>query len=820
MWISKMTNRYDSLAQAIDYYYDEPEKFGENETKKIIGTTLLIGSAWLAYASWANSTSNQSYWILDIISSSEDIEKSMKKGEVKKVVSTPVDYSKDKFKDTTNRVWSFVENLKTTFSIWHSTTLAQPQPLTKEKIKNYIDLDSDENKSNTPHDFWAKVPNLENTVVTSPKFWVKYTPWKGVAIDGKLFASLAPSLYKGNRVIIFDVRNLEKNNNYYKYIFWPGSAWYEENCTRYAGSRIWYNLNIRIWGWSQVASNLINNSQGQVERWKFFRIKMDELKKIQPGAIISTKWNWKTTFDHVKLVEYVDYENEIVYTSGMNEWDIYDYKTYKSATHSWKISLQKLTFSELRSERPIIAMPSVDAKLKWSSRTVLENFVESWKEYDLVNNSWSEIQVSVQTTPQQTSPQVSSSVSNPNVVTPNITQTQNTKKIFESQLPNLWNMSNRIFMEVKTLWYEPYDLKKDLLQTPRLNESLTWHVFILDSWHWGVDSGAVFDGSGEWKTVYLTEASTNWRDTVLMAKYLVARGAIVYFTQVLPVKFDENNINNFWNSENLKKLTNLATTADYNSSYYFGTDNTDIYKQLEINQRNETTFLAMKKHKFSPITFLSFHKDAFTQENRFSIEVEKYDPDSIKFANSVSEKIDWEWMSPRVSLRSWNKQWTFSIWVLRWPNEKNAGYNMREILIESANIWKDSSQLLSDSQTWAKINMIWDAIVSSLSQTSDSKVASIPALPQDYVRKNLSSEKYQQNQLLMGQKLLAFAKENFDPKEYEYGRPDRTIAANDPSRRGFDLDKDWKKWMDCSSFIFFTLEKFWYNLGENKPIDT
>ena len=264
----------------------------------------------------------------------------------------------------------------------------------------------------------------------------------------------------------------------------------------------------------------------------------------------------------------------------------------------------------------------------------------------------------------------------------------------------------------------------------------------------------------------------------------------------------------------------MATTADYNSSYYFGTDNTYIYKQLEINQRNETTFLAMKKHKFSPITFLSFHKDAFTQENRFSIEVEKYDPDSIKFANSVSEKIDWEWMSPRVSLRSWNKQWTFSIWVLRWPNEKNAGYNMREILIESANIWKDSSQLLSDSQTWAKINMIWDAIVSSLSQTSDSKVASIPALPQDYVRKNLSSEKYQQNQLLMGQKLLAFAKENFDPKEYEYGRPDRTIAANDPSRRGFDLDKDWKKWMDCSSFIFFTLEKFWYNLGENKPIDT
>lgn len=783
-----MNNWYDFLAQSYNYY-SQPDP--TLDTKKMLKATLLVWWAGMAYASWANDDFSMD----EFFSTPEQISASLK--------TQPLDIWEafENWKKIINTASEKVEKLVVSIkpkSTERTDTKPIPEGLNqKQKAESQKTFEND----------WLQVSNTSSvqSVVSTPKFWVSYQKsW--VSVKWKFFSSKIPDLYIWDKQIVFEVEKLWKQNKYYRYIFSEnGNAWLAQNCTRYTALRIWYDISVRAWSGSKVASNLISNKFWQVVRWNFKRIKLDSFQQIEPWAIVSIKWE----FDHVMVVESIDKKNQVIYTSGMNEGYIpqknIDNWTYKSATHAWKISIQKFSFDELRSLNPVIAMPSKDAQLKWSQKTVLENFVQTGQQFGFFYPS-ENIEVSVSTN------LAKNNSSEPNSLPK--------KTIFESQLPNLSYLPQNLALQVRSLGFEPYDIKKDLLNTQKLNDNLTWHVFILDSGHGWIDPGAVFDGKQQWKTIYLTEASANWRDTILMAKYIVSRGWNVYFTQVWPVRFDENNLNFFWNENKIKNLTLLATTPDYKTYYDFNLQDSDLNKQKEIDQRNAITLSVMKQNKTSPITFLSFHKDAYISDNRFSIEVERDDPSSIEFSNSLAKKINWNWIQPSVNLRYWQQQWVFSIWVLREPNQENDWYNMREILIESANLWKDVFDILSDSKTQEKINMIGDALVSSLKQTTASQVASISSLPQNFLEKKLSEQEYKNQQKFIGQKILDFAKSEFDPNDYEYGRPDKSRAQNDNSRVAQDLDWDWKKWLDHSSFVFFVLKKYWYDMWALAPINT
>lgn len=163
---------------------------------------------------------------------------------------------------------------------------------------------------------------------------------------------------------------------------------------------------------------------------------------------------------------------------------------------------------------------------------------------------------------------------------------------------------------------------------------------------------------------------------------------------------------------------------------------------------------------------------------------------------------------------SWLKELVNSIFWVKKITEKDLN-NLKSSLPDAKTDEKTIQKLQNEIN---KNNSISSSDSKKVSKTTDTTKPNI-TLPTK-VDKNTSNKspiwpKLPEN-ISLGKKVLLAAKQNFSSKTHEYGRFDFSKVfrwnKTDQSRFNQDLDKDWKKWVDCSSLIYYSFQKCWINL--------
>ena len=132
------------------------------------------------------------------------------------------------------------------------------------------------------------------------------------------------------------------------------------------------------------------------------------------------------------------------------------------------------------------------------------------------------------------------------------------------------------------------------------------------------------------------------------------------------------------------------------------------------------------------------------------------------------------------------------------PDEKTI-QNLQAQINKNSSVSPQSSQLKPSLKVWEDKTNI--TLPTKLDKKTLQKPLIWPRLPEN---------------IWTWEKILKVAKQNFSSKTHEYGRFDlrKIFRGNitDQSRFNQDLDKDWKKWVDCSSLIYYSFQKCGINL--------